>query len=376
MDEKQYNGLSFVFDIDGTLCPVKKKTESYADLKPFPEILNKLREYHSGGAKIILHTSRNMNSYKGNVGVINKCTAPVLLEWLSKWNVPYDEIYYGKPWPGRKGFYVDDRSVRPKEFLSNSPEHLNAICESGRCQSANLDIVITMGGVGKRFREAGYECPKYMIKARGKTLFDWSIMSLEGYRHVTAQYIFVAMKDDRYDVEEFIHEHCLLLNITNYHIVLLDYLTDGQATTAMLASKYWMPEHSLLIYNIDTYVEPGQMRWQELKGDGFIPCFYGEGNHWSFVQLDDSGKAIAIREKERISPNCTLGAYYFHSCELFSQLYIEYYSNPTNLINGEKYVAPLYQHLVDNGKNVYISVVDSSFVHVLGTPSELREFTC
>jgi capsule biosynthesis phosphatase len=41
-----------------------------------------------------------------------------LLEWLAKWNVPYDEILFGKPWPGRKGFYIDDRTVRPDEFLS------------------------------------------------------------------------------------------------------------------------------------------------------------------------------------------------------------------------------------------------------------------
>ncbi len=374
MEKKIYDGLSFVFDIDGTICPIKGKDERYADLIPFSDMVSKLRDYHSSGAKIILHTSRNMNSYQGNLGIINKNTAPVLMEWLSKWNIPYDEIYYGKPWPGHKGFYVDDRSVRPREFLHKSTDELVDLCNDDRCGVASIDIVITMGGLGKRFREAGYEKPKYMIEAKGKTLFDWSLISLEGYRQAVSQFIFIAMKDDDYDVKAFIDEHCKQMHIENYHVILLDYLTDGQATTAMLASKYWKPNHGLLIYNIDTYVEAGQMTCQELKGDGFIPCFNGEGNHWSFVQIDNLSRAVAIREKERISSNCTLGAYYFRSCLLYSQLYIEYYSNPNHLVKGEKYIAPLYQHLVDNGGEVYISNVDSACVHVLGTPKELHSF--
>ena len=30
----------------------------------------------------------------------------------------------------------------------------------------NLDIVITMGGLGSRFRKAGYTVPKFMIETR------------------------------------------------------------------------------------------------------------------------------------------------------------------------------------------------------------------
>ena len=29
-----YEGLTFCFDIDGTLCPIKKKEEEYIDLVP------------------------------------------------------------------------------------------------------------------------------------------------------------------------------------------------------------------------------------------------------------------------------------------------------------------------------------------------------
>ena len=90
-----FKEYSFVFDIDGTLCPIKKKDEKYEDLVPYKEMVEKLRFYHDNGARIVLFTSRNMNSYNGNLGLINKNTAKVLLTWLDKWDIPYDEIYMG-----------------------------------------------------------------------------------------------------------------------------------------------------------------------------------------------------------------------------------------------------------------------------------------
>lgn len=237
-----------------------------------------------------------------------------------------------------------------------------------------LDIVITMGGLGARFRKAGYDMPKFMIEAKGKTLFDWSMASLTGYASIAKQYVFIVMQDEKYDVEKFIQEHCQQLGIKDYHIICIDYLTDGQATTAMLAEKYWQPQDELLIYNIDTYVESGKMNADELSGDGFIPCFKGEGDHWSFVRLDEMGRAVEVREKQRVSDYCTLGAYYFKSCGLYASLYREYYAKEANLVNGEKYVAPLYNYLIGKGGKIYISDVAPQYVHVLGTPEELKQF--
>ncbi len=83
-EKKQYEGVGFVFDIDGTICPIKKKEEHYEDLVPYKEIVEKIREYREKGAKITLYTSRNMNSYQGNIGLINARTAKVLLQWLDR----------------------------------------------------------------------------------------------------------------------------------------------------------------------------------------------------------------------------------------------------------------------------------------------------
>lgn len=113
------NEYTFVFDIDGTICPIKKTNENYSDLIPYDDIVKKIKYFKLQGAKVILYTSRNMNSFKNNIGKINKFTGPELMNWLSKWDIPFDEIHFGKPWAGNKGFYIDDRAIRPNELLEN-----------------------------------------------------------------------------------------------------------------------------------------------------------------------------------------------------------------------------------------------------------------
>lgn len=237
-----------------------------------------------------------------------------------------------------------------------------------------MDVIITMGGIGARFRKMGYTVPKYMIEAKGKTLFEWSMISLNGFRDNIAQYIFIVLKDEIVDVEEFLHVHCKTLNIKEYHIVVIDKLTDGQASTAILARKYWKEDHAALIYNIDTYVEPGKMNSTQLKGDGFIPCFQAKGEHWSFVRLDQNGKVVEVKEKKRISDYCSLGLYYFKSCYLYKKLYEEYYQKQNETEQEEKYIAPLYNHLLSKGGEVCICNIRPESVHVLGTPEELQIF--
>ena len=45
-----------------------------------------------------------------------------------------------------------------------------------------------------------------------------------------------------------------------------------------------------------------------------------------------------------------------------------------NLVNGEKYIAPLYDYLLSKGGKIYISDIAPRKVHVLGTPEELQDF--
>ena len=236
----------------------------------------------------------------------------------------------------------------------------------------NMTVIITMAGLGSRFKKAGYDCPKYMIEVKGKTLFEWSMDSLLGYNDIVSKYIFVVRTED--NSKEFIIEKCDKYGIENVDIVEIDCLTDGQATTCMFAIPYCNTDNAIMVYNIDTYVEPFELRYEDIEGDGYIPCFKADGDHWSFVKIDNNGNAVEVREKVRISDNCTLGAYYFSSAALYEKLYSEYYSDNSNLERNEKYIAPLYNYMISKKMAVKIGIIDFRKVHVLGTPEELDAF--
>ena len=116
---------NLVIDLDGTLTI--DSDVPYNDKEPRKDIIAQIQHYKSKGFSITVFTSRNMRTYKGNIGQINIHTLPTILEWLDKHNVPYDEIMVGKPWCGHDGFYIDDRAVRPSEFNSMSLEEITVL---------------------------------------------------------------------------------------------------------------------------------------------------------------------------------------------------------------------------------------------------------
>ncbi len=111
-----------IVDLDGTITLDNKN--GYAKATPDAELIEKLREYKAMGFEIVINTSRNVRTYEGNVGKINVNTLPVIIKWLDGLNVPYDEIYVGKPWCGTEGFYIDDKSIRPSEFKNKTYDEI------------------------------------------------------------------------------------------------------------------------------------------------------------------------------------------------------------------------------------------------------------
>ncbi len=84
----------------------------------------------------------------------------------------------------------------------------------------DVTIVITMAGLGSRFRKAGYTVPKYMIEARGKTLFEWSMESLAGFADEENDYVFIVRRED--EAKAFITETCGRMGIIHIRIIEID----------------------------------------------------------------------------------------------------------------------------------------------------------
>ena len=117
-----------VVDIDNTIT-IHESSKDYSEKTPNLEVIDKLREYRNEGFEIVLFTARNMYTHQGDIDKINKITAPLLVDWLAKHNIPYDQLILGKPWCGEGGFYVDDKAIRPSEFTQLSYDEIKKLIE-------------------------------------------------------------------------------------------------------------------------------------------------------------------------------------------------------------------------------------------------------
>jgi len=116
--------MRVVVDLDGTICPIKEPGQNYADLQPFPEAVQKLKELQAAGHYIIIQTARNMATQQSNLGKVMKNIGLTTLDWLQRYEVPYDEVYFGKP---NAHVYIDDRAYRFEGWDKVSPQSLEAL---------------------------------------------------------------------------------------------------------------------------------------------------------------------------------------------------------------------------------------------------------
>lgn len=116
-----------VIDLDGTLT--LGDTSDYTRVSPNPAVVAQVRLYKAQGFEIVIHSARNMRTHASNVGKITALTVPVIIDWLNRHEIPFDEIFVGKPWCGTEGFYVDDRAIRPDEFVKLTPEEIAALID-------------------------------------------------------------------------------------------------------------------------------------------------------------------------------------------------------------------------------------------------------
>lgn len=235
-------------------------------------------------------------------------------------------------------------------------------------------LAITMAGFGSRFQRAGYTEPKYKVSVLGRPLFDWSMLSLQAFRENEWQFSFAVRAAD--NSRSFIEQRCAMLELPLGEFIALNEPTDGQATTAYLLAQASNPDLPFAIFNIDTLVRPGAICPADIPdtAHGWIPCFPGPGEGWSFARTDETGQVIEMREKKRISENATVGFYWFRSADLYIKMYRKFFSQGRGEEKGERYVAPLYNQLVADGLPVNISSLHLNDLGMLGTPEQVKSF--
>lgn len=118
--------MRLCIDIDGVLCRLRGPDEDYSAVEPLPGAVQALQRLKEEGHYIILSTARHMKTCDGNVGKVISRIGQKTLEWLERHSIPFDEIYFGKPWAD---LYIDDNAYRFEGW--------DALFSSGVVRSSN-----------------------------------------------------------------------------------------------------------------------------------------------------------------------------------------------------------------------------------------------
>ena len=242
-------------------------------------------------------------------------------------------------------------------------------------------IVIPMAGLSSRFYKAGYDKPKYMLMAHGKSLFEHAVGSFAEYFQ-SIPFLFIVRDID--DTIDFVRQQAEAMGILDFYVVCLNQKTRGQAETVTLGIEMWREETAttndcpVTIFNIDTF-RPGFIypNLREL-GDGYLEVFRGSGDNWSFAKpiSNETTQVSQTAEKNPISDLCSTGLYHFRSLEEYLSSYYSYIKKPVETWEkGELYVAPLYNILIGLGKEIHYHLIPRDTVIFCGVPQEYIEFS-
>lgn len=111
--------MKICIDIDGVLCQLRRPEQQYADLEPVPGAVEKMKSLKQAGHYLILCTARHMATCNSNIGMAVARQGRTLFDWLAKYQIPYDEIWFGKP---HADVYLDDNGFRFTNWNEIAPD--------------------------------------------------------------------------------------------------------------------------------------------------------------------------------------------------------------------------------------------------------------
>ena len=234
---------------------------------------------------------------------------------------------------------------------------------------AEVTVLIPIAGQGSHFRDVGFIQAKPMIDVGGRPMILWVVENILpkaiGLRP-RFRFVVVVQRDEEKTphIVERLREM-----VPNIEVVYAEGLTEGAACTCLLAREHIDSSGPLLVMNSDQYVEWNEEQdsaafWRQVSEeaalgyDGNILCFkqpmeLGDDKR-SYAVTDSDGFVKNVREKEVISDNATVGAYFWQRGADFVSAVDEMIAR-NERVQGQFYVAPAYNICVERGQRIRLS---------------------
>lgn len=236
-----------------------------------------------------------------------------------------------------------------------------------------LNIVVPMAGAGRRFATAGYEDIKPLICIHGTPMIKLVIDNLRP--HCAHRFIFICQRDhaDAYGLRAKLASWA-----PGGILIRIDGLSAGAACTVLAAKSLINNEDALMIANSDQFIDSDIDDFLEkmpVGVDGLIMTMKADDPKWSFVSVNGRGEVGRVAEKEVISNEATVGVYAFARGDCFVSAAERMVAKELR-VNGEFYVAPVYNEMIEDCKTIRIWNIgaEGAGMYGLGTPVDLERF--
>ena len=232
----------------------------------------------------------------------------------------------------------------------------------------DLNVLIPMAGRGSRFADKGYVFPKPLIEVKGKPMIQLVVENL----NIDANYTFIVLQEH---IEKYNIDQMLRLIKPNSNIVITDGITEGAASTTLLAKEFINNEAPLIIANSDQFIEwnPSEVLYSFMNKnvDGGILTFPATHQKWSYAIINNEGFISVVDEKNPISSHATVGVYFWKKGKDYVNSAEDMISKNIR-VNNEFYVCPVYNQGIKVGKKFVINEIDKMWG--IGTPEDLENF--
>lgn len=235
-----------------------------------------------------------------------------------------------------------------------------------------INIVIPMAGKGSRFSNAGYQIPKPLIEINGNSMIELVTYNITPQKEHRFIYLCLQEHLKKYNLEKklkALEKNCIIIAVSE--------VTEGPACTVLLAEEYINNNEELMIANSDQYIDIDINKYLQNinKKDGLIMTMYAKDSKWSFIQYNEKREVTLVKEKEVISEEATVGIYNFTRGKDYVK-YSKQMIEKNKRVNGEFYVAPVYNEMIKAKKSIGFYNIGSEErgMYGLGTPEDLNKF--
>jgi dTDP-glucose pyrophosphorylase len=222
-------------------------------------------------------------------------------------------------------------------------------------------IVIPMVGNSKRFFDVGISKPKWSLHVGKDSMLIWALKTVESLAYQSERIVLIVKTQDY----SFLQEALKSVTHDFLEVVCLDHSTKGQAITVFEGiSKLNVDRNDrLLVWCSDSYIKDASSISFAYQSNHLVLAKM-EGTQWSFARTEDN-LVLETAEKVRISNLASVGLYNFESISEY--LSLDFYEES----ESERFVAPLYNQMINKGKEVQFTEILSEQFFSFGTPQEL-----